>query len=244
MSRTKKYEQFFGKKIYNPPEKFLYSDSNYIIRAESVFDGDISIQSFSDRLLDKSDMDIIKTWIGENEIDGDPLEWQNLILPILRFYDIDKKTRLKLFQIFREITIDKLNKAIKTIKKLEKLIDKDYGCLYSVKNNLVSKGTFYHNARKDFKYEMKAGYNKFLYPVIKPLFEKLQDCGKSIEEQCEIVYSLYSIANFDKFVNRYTNEENSYDELGRKIRGKKEKHFDKINAMIYIRNIRNDTFKK
>ena len=75
-----------------------------------------------------------------------------------------------------------------------------------------------------------AGHNKFLYPIIKPLFEKLKVLKYPIEKQCELVCSLFELGNFDDY--NILIEEDTY---GNKVR---------YDAMNRIRQIRQIVFSK
>ena len=50
--------------------------------------------------------------------------------------------------------------------------------------------------------DIRAGENKFLYHLILPLFTKLIDLGFNKKKQCEIVFSLFILGNFDDYVEK------------------------------------------
>ena len=228
MPRSKKnLEKFLSLIVHNPPEIFHYESDGYIIMVD-VLEGEISVKPSMARMLRSNEVEIIKSWTKVSNLPGSWSDWTNYVRPIITYYYIDAKTRKNLFKIFRESTQSKLNNSIREVKKLLKYTEIKWEHLIREREFLRSRLNGNISLAEKLKTQ-KTGCNKFLYPIIRPLFEKLESLDYTKEEQCKIVCKLYEIGNFDNFDDTIEEYDDGYKEMN--------------NALNRIRQIRIESFE-
>lgn len=229
MPRPKKnLEKFLSTKIHNPPEIFQFEADGNIIMVD-VLDKKVSVKPSTARVLRDTEVKLILNWIQVSSLSGSWSTWAKYIRPIITYYYINPETRKNLFKIFRESTQSKLRKSIREVKKLLKDTELKWEHLIQERIFLDARLNGYIRLDQKLKSE-KAGHNKFLYPIIRPIFNELESLGYSKEQQCQIICNLYEIGNFDDFKDSIEVYDDGH------------KNMDK--AMKHIRKIRIQTFKE
>lgn len=228
MSRSKKnLEKFLSKKIHNPPEIFQYESDGYIIMVD-ILQGEVSVKPSTARVLRNTETNLIMNWIQVSSLPGFWSDWTKYVRPIITYFYISQNIRKGLYRTFRESTQAKLKKTIKEIEKSLKKADAKWQYLFEERKILEARLNGYIRLDEKLKIE-NAGPNKFLYPIIRPLFEELESLGFTKIEQCKIVFNLYEIGNFDNF----------NDFIPRYEDGTKQIDY----ALNRIQKIRTETFK-
>ena len=194
-----------------------------------ILQGEVSVKPSTARMQQISEAKLIMNWIEASNLSEPWTAWNKYVRPIIMYYYINPETRKNLFKIFRESTQSKLRKSTREVKKLLKDTELKWEHLIQERIFLDARLNGYKKLNNLIKSE-NAGPNKFLYPIIRPLFEKLESLGYSKEQQCQVICKLYEIGNFDDFKESIE----VYDD------GNK----DMDKAMKRIRKVRTETFKE
>jgi len=228
MPRSKKnLESFLSRKTHNPPERFIYEEDGYIIYVD-LLEGKTVLKPSTSRVMRISEVKLVIKWVNENEL-GSWSEWRYQTIPIIQYFYITNSIRERLYSIFRESTLSKLKKSIKEIEKLILNTESYWENLIEERHILRDRLSWYNSLYQKLMKE-RTGHNKFLYPIIRPLFTKLESKSFNTEKQCRIVCSLFELANFDNFKDSIEIYDDGY------------KEYD--IAMKQIRKIRSSAFKE
>lgn len=210
--------------IHNPPEELFIEYEDYIIYSRGLFEPP-RIDVWKGGIIWADTLDKIHAWlkgISENNFEeqfslspSDFSEWQNIILPLVNVFELTAEKRTKLFSIYRETKIAKLEEAIKAIDKAiseainevwnEKIrlpIPLEY--LKKTRDELKIIRTPYLKALIDLQ-DKRSGEHQLLYPLLKPVIDKLYDAGISYYQlegkgkKTSPLYSLFEIFGYGNF---------------------------------------------
>ena len=198
MARAKKnQEKFLSTEIHNPPEMFQYEADGYIVFV-NILEDYVTVKPSSSRVYESRDYDLIHKWVNCVLIDGKVCEWENILLPIINYFKIDPETRKNLYSIFRDSTLAKINKSLRAAQGLYKFSKSKWQDLIAERRFIDARINGYKSIQKKLKRERSGPY-KFLYPLLRPLFLKLQNEGFSDLDQCRKVGELFVLGEFDDF---------------------------------------------
>lgn len=141
---------------------------------------------------------IVKTayYSGENELS----KWEDLIQPLTHVFDLKAEKRKKLFSIYRETMIAKLEEAIEAIDRAINEIWNDKIRLLQQWQFLTTSKERYAQALKEFKYKHeRTGKYKLIYGLLRPLIERFNEQDFSQYRQIRLLVDLFEIFNFDDF---------------------------------------------
>ena len=193
-------EQFSDTPIHNSPDQFFYCDVENDLTLISVGDSiaRAPLLVTGPRVALMENIDIVQEWITANHLDGTWKKWYDLIAPLLGCFRTDTETREKLFGIWRESHLAKLNIAIKTLKQARDTIKKSDVPLMKEQNYLGSQLNSYIATHETLNKE-KTGKHKLLYDHIGPLINGLESGGLNQDTQARVLKDLFQRFNYDEF---------------------------------------------
>lgn len=135
--------------------------------------------------------------------------WVDVIKPLTHVFDLSKFYRKHLFSGYQESMIAKLTKAIESIDRAIGEIWNDETRLFREWQFLTASKERYESALKEFQSKHKrTGEHKFLYPLLKPVIDKLHEAGISdyrllgkSSKNPSPLYSLFKIFGYGNFQN-------------------------------------------
>ena len=186
-------------KYNNAINEYYYEDEKYLV---FIKNDTIAVQQKNRvHAIHTDESNIIFQWSKANGLENS-IEFESIILPIVNLFEIPDKGRTELYKKYKESTIAKLEIAI---AELNNILDN-----YQLKH-LIYEQQFLEARRNGYNAKLKwfndgserAGHNKFLHLILKPLFDKLKDHTKIKNTRYLIIIDLFIRFNFDGYKDMY-----------------------------------------